>query len=173
MSGTKSDKELQSLLESISGKINSSPVLNGGFDKMMIIVENIKEKQNETSEKVDEIHKGLYAPDDGLYARVKSVESSIEHMANDFKTHADNDDANMGRINVSLDKLVDKDKDLEKRVEHTAKLKKIAGDDLERLESVLKTKATAGEWFSKIVWAVVLAIFGGLGKMLWDLMNRK
>lgn len=173
MSGTKSDKELQSLLESISGKINSSPVLNGGFDKMMIIVENIKEKQNETSEKVDEIHKGLYAPDDGLYARVKSVESSIEHMANDFKTHAVNDDANMERINVSLDKLVDKDKDLEKRVEHTAKLKKIAGDDLERLESVLKAKATAGEWFSKIVWAVVLAIFGGLGKMLWDLMNRK
>jgi hypothetical protein len=173
MSGTKSDKDLQILLESISGKINSSPVLNGGFDKMMIIVENIKEKQAETSEKVSEIHKGLYAPDDGLYARVKSVETSIEHMAEDFKKHATNDDANMERISVSLEKLVDKDKDLEKRVEHTAKLKKIAGDDLEKLESVLVAKSTAGEWISKIVWAIVLAILGGIGKTLWDLVSRK
>lgn len=173
MSGTKSDKDLQTILESISVKINSSPVLNGGFDKMLVIVENIKEKQTETSKKVDEIHRGLYEPDTGLYARVKSVENGINDMADDFKAHADNDDKNMAGIRISLDKLVDKDKDLEKKVEHTTKLKKIAGDDLEKLESMIKVKNTAGEWFSKIIWAIVLAILGGLGKALWDAANHK
>jgi hypothetical protein len=166
MSGTKSDKDLQTILEGISVKINSSPVLNGGFDKMLVIVETIKERQNETSKKVDEIHKGLYEPDTGLYARVKSVES-------DFKEHADNDDKNMAGIRNSLEKLVDKDKDLEKKVEHTTKLKKIAGDDLEKLESVIQAKGKAGEWFGKIIWAILLAILGGLGKALWDAVNHK
>jgi hypothetical protein len=173
MSDTKSDKELQMLLESISAKINSSAVLNGGFDKMLVIVENIKEKQAETSKKVDEIHRGLYEPDSGLYARVKSVESGIQHMAEEFKFHADTDEKNMAGIRVSLDKLVDKDKDLEKKVEPTVKLKKIAGDDLEKLESVIKVKSTAGEWFSKVVWALILAVLGGAGKALWDVANHK
>lgn len=173
MSGTKSDKDLQTILEGISVKINSSPVLNGGFDKMLVIVENIKEKQNETSKKVDEIHKGLYEPDTGLYARVKSVENGINHMASDFKEHAETDDKNMTGVRNSLEKLVDKDKDLEKKVEHTAKLKKIAGDDLEKLESVIQAKGKAGEWFSKIIWAILLAVLGGLGKALWDAINHK
>lgn len=173
MSDTKSDKELQMLLKSISAKINSSAVLNGGFDKMLVIVENIKEKQNETSKKVDEIHRGLYEPDSGLYARVKSVESGIQHMAEDFKSHADADEKNTAGIRLSLEKLVDKDKDLEKKVEHTVKLKKIAGDDLEKLESVIQAKGKAGEWFGKIIWAILLAILGGLGKALWDAINHK
>jgi cytoskeletal protein RodZ len=83
------------------------------------------------------------------------------------------DDKNMAGIRNSLEKLVDKDKDLEKKVEHTAKLKKIAGDDLEKLESVIQAKGKAGEWFSKIIWAILLAVLGGLGKALWDAINHK
>lgn len=173
MSGTKSDKDLEMILEGIAVKINNATVLNGGFDRMMVVVENIKEKQNETTKKVDEIHKGLYEPDTGLYARVKSIETGVQHMVDDFKSHAAADDVNMNGIRISLDKLIAKDKDLEEKVGHTAKLKQIAGNDLEKLESVIKAKTTAGEWFSKIVWALVLAILGGLGKTLWDAINHK
>jgi uncharacterized protein YaaN involved in tellurite resistance len=174
MSDTKSDnKQLQLMVESIAQKINTSPVLNGGFDKMMVIVEHIQEKQQETSEKVDKIHDGLYNPDDGLYARVKMVETATEQMVKSHAAHIAADEKNMKEINDSLKKLSSTDDDLSKKVETTSRLKKIAGDDLEKLESVIKVKSTWSEWWGKAVWLVVGGVLAAIGKAIWEAVGHR
>jgi uncharacterized protein YaaN involved in tellurite resistance len=174
MSDTKSDnKQLQLMVESIAQKINTSPVLNGGFDKMMVIVEHIQEKQQETSEKVDKIHDGLYNPDDGLYARVKLVETDIKQMVKSHTAHLAADEKNMKEFNDSLKKLSSTDDDLSKKAETTSKLKKIAGDDLEKLESVIKVKSAWGDWLGKAVWLIVGGAFAAIGKAIWEAISHR
>jgi hypothetical protein len=174
MSDTKStDKQLQLLVESIATKINSSPALNGGFDKMMVIVEHIQEKQQETSDKVSKIHDGLYSPDDGLYARVKMIETSQADFTKKHAEHIANDEKNMREINDSLKKLTTQDEELTKKVETTIKLKKIAGDDLEKLESVIKVKSAWGSIWSKAAWLLVGGTLAAIGKAVWELVAHR
>lgn len=163
MSDPKSDnKQLQMLVESIALKINSSPALNGGFDRMLVMVEHIQEKQEETSDKVDKIHDGLYNPDSGLYARVKMVESASEMFG---KNHAS--------IATDLKKLTAADEDLAKKAETTSKLKKIAGEDLEKLESVIKVKTAWSDIWTKAIWFVVGGSLAALGKAIWDAVAHR
>jgi hypothetical protein len=173
MSDTKSDantRHLQLLVESIASKINSSPALNGGFDKMMVIVEHIQDKQGETTEQLKEIHNGLYDPNEGLYARVKMVETATERFAQAHAEHISNDEKNMREINESLKKLTVQDEDLSKKVETTTKLKKIAGDDLEKLESVIKVKSAWASIWSKAAWLLVGGTLAAIGKAVWELV---
>lgn len=163
MSDTKSDnKNLQLLVESIANKMNSSPALNGGFDKMLVMVEHIQEKQEETGEKVNKIHEGLYNPDTGLYARVKMIENTTELFG---KNHA--------AIAANLKKLTAVDEDLTKKAETTSKLKKIAGEDLEKLESVIKVKSAWSDIWTKAIWFVVGGSLAALGKAIWDAVAHK
>jgi len=175
MSDIKSDnnKQFQLMVENIAQKISTSPVLNGGFDKMMIIVEHIQEKQEETSKKVDKIHDGLYDPDDGLYARVKMVETMTEQMAKSQAVHLATDEKNIKEINESLKKLSSTDEDLNKKLETTSKLKRIAGDDLEKLESVIKVKSAWSEWWGKAFWLIVGGILAAAGKAIWEVVGHK
>jgi len=174
MSDIKSDnKTLQLLVESIAHKINTSPALNGGFDKMLVIVEHIQEKQVETGEKMDKIHEGLYNPDDGLYARVKMVESATENFAKIHAAHIQSDEKSMREISNSLKKLSTTDEDLSKKAETTSRLKKIAGEDLEKLESVIKVKSTWSEIWSKAMWLVVGGAFAAIGKAIWEAVGHK
>lgn len=55
-------------------RVLHSPVLNGGFNTLMVKVEGIQETQEKIGTKVDSIHEAIYHPDEGLFARVKSVE---------------------------------------------------------------------------------------------------
>jgi uncharacterized protein YaaN involved in tellurite resistance len=175
MSDPKSDasKQLQIIVESIATKINNSPVLNGGFDKMMVIVEHIQEKQQETGAKVDKIHEGLYSPDDGLYARVRMVENVTADFAKKHAEHITNDEKNMKEISENLKKLATVDEELVKKVETTTKLKKIAGDDLEKLESVIKVKSAWGDIWSKAAWLVVGGTLAAIGKAVWELVAHR
>jgi hypothetical protein len=45
-------------------------------------------------------------------------------------------------------------------------LKKIAGDDLKELSTIVKTRQN----IDRIFWILVSAILAGAGKMLWDLI---
>lgn len=69
-------KVTEQLLSEIQGKLARSAVLNGGFDKLVETIATINEKQEELITKVDDINKGLYSPDEGLYARVRSIEDT-------------------------------------------------------------------------------------------------
>jgi hypothetical protein len=68
------------LLTSVQEKLDS-PVLNGGFDTLMLKVDNIEQSQVRSNSqiehmttKVDQVHEAVYHPDEGLFARVKKAE---------------------------------------------------------------------------------------------------
>jgi hypothetical protein len=91
------DKDRDELLGRISRKIESSAVLNGGFDKLVSVVDHIKQRQEEQSEKLDQINTRLYEPKDGLFSRVQQLENDV-HIADTRleghdKTDEDVDDA--------------------------------------------------------------------------------
>lgn len=173
MSDTKSNqsvenRNLQMMVEGIAKKINGAPALNGGFDRMMVIVEHIQEKQEETTKKIDKIHEGLYEPDEGLYARVKTVEGSAVSFAEKQMKHFTSDEKNLSDINASLKTLSNKDEELEAKAETIIKLQKIAGEDLEKLESVIKVKSTWLDASSRIFWLLAGGALAAIGKTVWE-----
>lgn len=173
MSDTKSNqsvenRNLQMMIEGISKKINGAPALNGGFDRMMVIVEHIQEKQEETTKKIDKIYNGLYEPDEGLYARVKTVEDTSTNFSEKQVKHFTSDEKNLNDINASLKKLSDKDEDLETKAETIIRLQKIAGEDLEKLESVIKVKNTWFDASSRIFWLLAGGTLAAIGKTVWE-----
>ncbi len=176
MSDTKIDnkepqnKDLQVVVETIAKKINNSPALNGGFDRMMVIVEHIQEKQEEANNKMDRIHDSLYDPDDGLYARVKSVEVVTSDFAKRQDEHLSSDEKVLSQLTNSLKKL---NEDLMDKLVTTKKLKKIAGDELERLELMIRSKNVWLSIWSKAAWLLGGGILAAVGKTVWDLIVRR
>lgn len=174
MSETKTDnEELQLAVESIAKKIHGAPALNGGFDRMLVIVEHIREKQDDTTEKINKIHDDLYEPDDGLYARVKMVETVAADFAKKQAEHLATDEKTLISLNESLKKLSEKDDDLGKKAETTLRLKKIAGEDLEKLESMIRVKSVWLNVWSKAVWLLGGGILAAIGKTVWELVSRR
>jgi len=64
------DQESKDLLKNIYAKLDVSPALNGGFDKLLFNVDNIEKCQAQIIQKVDKIHEAIYDPDDGLFSRI-------------------------------------------------------------------------------------------------------
>ena len=174
MSDTKPDnKDIQQMVGEIAKKINGAPALNGGFDRMMVIVEHIQEKQDEANRKINRIHEGLYEPDDGLYARVKMVENVASEFSKKQADHFTTDEKMFVNLNDSLKKLSEKDEELSKKVETTLRLKRIAGDDLEKLEAVIQVKSMWLNIWSKIIWLLSGGILAAVGKTIWEILAHR
>jgi hypothetical protein len=62
------------LINEIHEKLDGA-AFNGGFETLAQNVENIEKTQREMLSKMEEVHKVIYEPDDGLFARVKRVEA--------------------------------------------------------------------------------------------------
>jgi hypothetical protein len=45
------------------------------FDRMLTNIDGVKDKQEEMLENINKIKEAVYNPDEGLYARLKSLES--------------------------------------------------------------------------------------------------
>lgn len=69
-----SDDSLDRLIDEIHQKLDGA-AFNGGFETLAQNVENIEGTQREILSKMEEMHKVIYEPDDGLFARVKKVEA--------------------------------------------------------------------------------------------------
>jgi len=65
-------------VEKVENKISNAKSMNGGFDKLMIEVEHIKEAQADILEGVRGVKQNLYEPDSGLFSRVKELETESE-----------------------------------------------------------------------------------------------
>jgi hypothetical protein len=61
------------ILQQIQKKVSNSSALNGGFDVLLVKIENIEESQNKLVSTVGSIHNAIYNPDDGLFSRISSV----------------------------------------------------------------------------------------------------
>ena len=49
--------------------------ISGKFDQMMDKIETVKDKQDEMAEDIAKIKEAVYNPDQGLYARLRELES--------------------------------------------------------------------------------------------------
>jgi hypothetical protein len=70
-----SDSELAHLVTEIHDKLEGV-IFNGGFETLSQNVQNMDRSLREAIGKIEELHRVVYEPDDGLFARVKRVESS-------------------------------------------------------------------------------------------------
>ena len=61
-------------VEKMEAKISNAQSMNGGFDKLMLEVEHIKETQLTILEGIRGVKQNLYEPDSGLFSRVKELE---------------------------------------------------------------------------------------------------
>jgi uncharacterized protein with von Willebrand factor type A (vWA) domain len=68
----------RSKLESKLVEALGSPALNGGFDRLVSKVDTMAESQKMMVVKVNDVHEAIYNPDDGLFARIKSVDTERE-----------------------------------------------------------------------------------------------
>jgi len=162
MSLDKNDKEL---LEQIGRKINSSPMLNGGFDKLVISVEHIREKQQESSEKLDKITQALYDPDEGLFSRMKTLEHKTENNNSEISEHISGDQKILKKIDEDILALSAGNKESQKLTETAQRLKRIAGEDLEELSGVISFRKNV----SKIYWSVISLVVISVLKLLYEL----
>tara|TARA_R100001463_G_scaffold50889_3_gene101355 strand:- start:335 stop:628 length:294 start_codon:yes stop_codon:yes gene_type:complete len=60
--------------------------LDGKIDRLTDTIESIKFAQSDMYEKVTNIEKAIYNPDEGLYARLKEQESDLEDLK-EFKAN--------------------------------------------------------------------------------------
>jgi hypothetical protein len=154
--------QLKEMLERIVKKVENSPVLNGGWDKMVVTIDHIKEKQDISSEKMDILHDALYQPDDGFFARVASIEHETIAIKDKIVEHTEADEKFHETIELSLKE----GKPSEDTARAVNKLQEIAGKDLEELNSVIKIRKT----FEKMFWLIAAGTGSVIGKMLWDIL---
>lgn len=110
-------------VEKVEHKISNAKSMNGGFDKLMLEVEHIKETQNAVLDGVRGVKKNLYEPDSGLFSRVKELETESERRkefiieskpALEFskelvvwKRHADRELEQFEKLQIEFEKLKD------------------------------------------------------------------
>ena len=165
---------LETLIRGISEKLHKAEVLNGGFDRMQTDIASLRENVGEIRTEVLKVNvelshvreqsvdfkkdlaridEAIYHPDNGIYKRIHRT-SDIEELRE-----------------KKLDKALEKIDSVEKMVEpieQTEKnLKKIAGDDLRELNTIVKTRQN----IDRIFWILVTAMIGGGAKVLWDLIS--
>lgn len=66
--------ELNELREAITA-------LDKKVDRMMSSIENLKEKQDDVAKDITKIKEAVYHPDEGLYARIKILETWKENQS--------------------------------------------------------------------------------------------
>lgn len=161
-SDNSNDKKLDELLDIL----RRTPALNGGFTKLSDAVDRIQEdntkvlfdlqlvknSQDISTKKLDELHSTLYDPDMGLYRRVTNALEVNELQTSEI-TEVKND-------TVVLSKKIDV---IEAK---GAALDAVTGEDLKELRSTISTRKNMMRAF----WAFAIAAIGGFVKFLWDVL---
>jgi hypothetical protein len=140
-------------VETMEAKISNARSMNGGFDKLLLEVEHIKESQADILEGVRGVKRNLYEPDSGLFSRVKELEmESVRRMDYIIETKP---------IVGQHQELLLWKKQVQKEVDEV--------EDL-RLEVAKLQDWRAG--MQKIVWLVATAAGGMWVKHFMDLMMK-
>jgi hypothetical protein len=140
-------------VEKVENKISNAKSMNGGFDKLMIEVEHIKETQSDILDGVRGVKQNLYEPDSGLFSRVKELESESKIRA-----------AYVKETKPALD-----------FAKELVVWKKHADKELEQFEKMQIEFAKLQDWkdgAQKIIWLVATAAGGMWVKHFMDLMMK-
>jgi hypothetical protein len=140
-------------VEKVENKISNAKSMNGGFDKLMIEVEHIKETQADILDGVRGVKQNLYEPDSGLFSRVKELESEAK-IRNAYV------------------------KETKPALEFAKELqvwKKHADKELEQFEKMQIEFAKLQDWkqgAQRVIWLVATAAGGMWVKHFMDLMMK-
>jgi hypothetical protein len=155
-STTMSDEILKIVLdkvEKMETKISNAKSMNGGFDKLMMEVEHIKDTQNDILDGVRGVKQNLYEPDSGLFSRVKELESEAK-IRNAY---------------------VQETKPALEFAKELQLWKKKADKDLEDFEKMQIEFAKLQDWKAgaqKVIWLIATAAGGMWVKHFMDLMMK-
>lgn len=140
-------------VEKMETKISNAKSMNGGFDKLMMEVEHIKETQAAVLDGVRGVKQNLYEPDSGLFSRVKELESEAK-IRNAYV------------------------KETKPALEFAKELqvwKKHADKELEQFEKMQIEFAKLQDWkqgAQRVIWLVATAAGGMWVKHFMDLMMK-
>ena len=140
-------------VEKMETKISNAKSMNGGFDKLMLEVEHIKETQAAVLEGVRGVKQNLYEPDSGLFSRVKELESESKIRAAYVK-------------------------ETKPALEFAKELqvwKKHADKELEQFEALYIEFEKLKDWkqgAQKVIWLIATAAGGMWVKHFMDLMMK-
>ena len=140
-------------VEKVENKISNAKSMNGGFDKLMIEVEHIKETQSDILDGVRGVKQNLYEPDSGLFSRVKELESEAKIR-----------NAYVKETKPALD-----------FAKELVVWKKHADKELEQFEKMQIEFAKLQDWkdgAQKVIWLVATAAGGMWVKHFMDLMMK-
>ena len=140
-------------VEKVENKISNAKSMNGGFDKLMIEVEHIKETQADILDGVRGVKQNLYEPDSGLFSRVKELESESKLR-----------NAYVKETKPALD-----------FAKELVVWKKHADKELEQFEKMQIEFAKLQDWkdgAQKIIWLIATAAGGMWVKHFMDLMMK-
>ena len=140
-------------VEKVENKISNAKSMNGGFDKLLIEVEHIKEAQGDILEGVRGVKRNLYEPDSGLFSRVKELETESDRR-NEFIKES------KPALDFSKELVV---------------WKKKADKDLEDFEKMQIEFAKLQDWkqgAQRVIWLIATAAGGMWVKHFMDLVMK-
>lgn len=148
---TNSEREL---LELLVKKVSDSSALNGGFEKLCVMIEHIQEEQAKSGVKLDKVSEALYDPNVGLFSRVKAIESKL--------------DTNIKDLDKKCDELPTVKEEVEDLKKFQATIESIAGKQLEELTALVNLRKR----LANIYWALALAVLAFVGNLFFQLAKR-
>ena len=148
---TSSEREL---LELLVKKMGESSALNGGFEKLCVMIEHIQEEQTKSGVKLDKVSEALYDPNNGLFSRVRAIESKL--------------DTNIRDLDKKCDELPTVKEELQDLKKFQAAVENIAGKQLEELDALVKLRKN----LANVYWALALSAAGAFASMLFNLFKH-
>ena len=140
-------------VEKMEHKISNAQSMNGGFDKLLMEVEHIKETQVTILEGVRGVKQNLYEPDSGLFSRVKELEMESNRRMEFIQE-------SKPALEFSKELVV---------------WKKQADKDLEEFEKLQVEFEKLKEWkhgMQRVIWLIATAAGGMWVKHFMDLMMK-
>jgi len=140
-------------VEKMEHKISNAQSMNGGFDKLLMEVEHIKETQVTILEGVRGVKQNLYEPDSGLFSRVKELEMESSRRM----------------------EFIQESKPALEFSKELAVWKKQADKDLEEFEKLQVEFEKLKEWkhgMQRVIWLIATAAGGMWVKHFMDLMMK-
>jgi hypothetical protein len=161
MTSNKDDKDhsesiaikIMQRLDTLNERLDSSAVMNGGFDSLHTKIDLLDSSINNLGIEVKDIKIALYEPEKGVFAKLKSLELNTKHSETELQD-------NTQKLSA-LKAFEDDSKTIQS-------LKKIAGDNLQDLEKIFKI-ANA---INKLYWLLAAGVVGAVGKFLWELIIK-
>ena len=171
-------KSLKKNDDDIARELSESlPVLSNSLTRMLDELGNVKEMMSEIKTKLAEYHDAIYDPDDGLYARIKKIESDKNHVTATIEKKLS--DFNEFKIQIEEDLSVFKDKTdtksieiFEANVQKTRDIERLIEDYNTRMVLLERWQENALSIVKKTLYALASLTSGVLIKIIYDIIVK-